>query len=85
MSLVKKIYVPLLGIIVCWIVFVVADTASYFGPFLNRFHPCVQDPMTSFPCSWPYDAAFMGLSIVAGAAFALLLVWKVIQYFRKRS
>jgi len=61
MKLVKEIYVFVLGIIVCFFVFQLANTGRFIGVLINRFSPCVQNPMNSFPCFGIYDIVAIGV------------------------
>ena len=86
MSLFKKIYGLLLGIVACVIVFQMANTARFFGVFINRFFPCVDNPPgTSFPCYGIYDIAVMALAFVAGLVLAGIVIFRLIKSFKIKA
>jgi uncharacterized membrane protein len=84
-ALFKKNYGLLLGIIACVIVFQIADTARFFGAFMNRFFSCAQNPASSFPCYGIYDIAMMIISFVAGLIFVGIVVFRLIQSFKGKA
>lgn len=84
MALIKKIYLPILGIIFCWIIFQMANTVRYFGAFINRFTSCVQEPTTSFPCYGIYDLIMMGIAVVVGLVLLGLTIFRTVQFFRRK-
>jgi hypothetical protein len=81
MRFIGKIWWQICGIVLCWIIFQIAATGRYFGAFVNRFHPCVQDWSTSFPCYGIYDVIVMGLAIILGVTFCGILIFKVVRFF----
>jgi hypothetical protein len=85
MSLFKKIYGLLLGIVACVVVFQMASAARFFGVFINRFFPCVQDPASSFPCYGIYDIAVMALAFVAGLVLAGIVIFRSIKSFKVKA
>ena len=85
MKILKEIWWQLCGIVACWFVASVADTARYFGVFFNQFHPCVQDPLQSFPCYGIYDLVTMGAAIILGLIFLGILIFKIIHFFNFRK
>ena len=52
------------------------------GKLINKFAPCEQNPMNSFPCFGRYDIYFMFLLIVI---FVLSLIIIGIQAYGKRT
>jgi len=69
MDLFKNPYMVIAGIIVCLILFYLANTGKVFGRFINHLSPCVQNPANSFPCFGIYDIAIMILAVVIGVIF----------------
>jgi hypothetical protein len=85
MSLFKKVYGLLLGIVACVIVFQMASTARFFGVFVNRFSPCIQDPASSFPCYGIYDIAVMALAFIVGFILGMIVIFRLIQSFKGKD
>ncbi|HBV58236.1 MAG TPA: hypothetical protein DEB73_03190 [Candidatus Magasanikbacteria bacterium] len=84
MKLVKEIYPFVLGIIVCFFVFQLANTGRFVGVFINRFSPCEQNPMNSFPCFGIYDITAMGIVVIIGIILIVISIYKTIKMFRKK-
>lgn len=84
MKLIKEIYPFTLGIIVCFFVFELANTGRFIGVFINRFSPCVQNPMNSFPCFGFYDIVAMGIAVAIGIILVMVSLYKTIKMFRKK-
>lgn len=80
----KKIYPDLLGIIVCALVFWLANTGQSIGVWVNHFFPCEQYPMNSFPCFGIYDILAMGFAAIVGILFAAISIYKTIKILRKK-
>jgi hypothetical protein len=85
MSLFKKVYGLLLGIIACVVVFQMASTARFFGVFIDRFFPCVQDPASSFPCYGIYDIVVMALVFVVGLILIGIVIFRLIKSFKVKA
>ena len=85
MKLLKEIYPYILGIIGCLIVFQFASTGKFIGAFVNRFSPCEQNPMNSFPCFAVYDIIAMVIAVTLGAVFAAIVLYKTIMFLKSRS
>ncbi len=77
MSLFKKVYDLLLGIIACVIVLLLADTGRFFGVFVNRFFPCVANPAISFPCYGVYDIAVIILAFIVGLVLIGIIIFRL--------
>ena len=76
----KPLYNLIIGIIACGIVFYLAYAGDYFGKFIDRFFPCTQNPMNSFPCFGVYDFYVM---ILAGATGLILLGFLIFKLTHK--
>ena len=70
----KEQYGLVVGIGLCAIIFYLANTGRYFGAWVNNMRPCVQEPMTSFPCYGVYDIGAMIFAVVVGIVLACVLV-----------
>lgn len=60
----KKMTPFIVGIGILFLIASLANTGKYFGLYINRFSPCTQAPMTSFPCYGVYDIAIIIISII---------------------
>jgi len=85
MTLFKKICLPMIGVALCWVIFQMANTARYFGVFINQFTSCVQEPMNSFPCYGVYDLIMMGLAVVIGFVLLAVIIFRTFQFFRRKA
>jgi uncharacterized membrane protein len=83
MKFISKIWWQACGVIVCVVIFQIADTGQYFGFFMNQFHPCVQNLSTSFPCYGIYDVFIMGLAVILGLILLVFLVFRAVRFFKK--
>ena len=54
-------------LVVCIIVFYLANNKNFFGEIINNFMSCVQDPASSFPCYGVYNITAMILAMVIGS------------------
>ena len=67
MNFFKSLEALIIAIIASIIVIYLANSGNVFGKFINKFLPCQQDPVTSFPCYAVYDltiAAIVGLFVL---------------------
>ncbi len=56
------------------------------GPIINRYHPCLQEPASSFPCYGIYDIyAILVLAIALLAALILLLITIIVRKRKKAT
>jgi hypothetical protein len=78
----KKLYAPLLGIIVCIFVFLKANTGRFFGVLINRFFPCVQNPMNSFPCFGIYDIGMMIAALILGIILIGVIIFRLVKLYK---
>jgi len=85
MSLFKKVYGLLLGIVACAIVYLMEGTGLFFGKFVNQFFSCVENPASSFPCYGIYDIAVMALAFVAGLVLAGIVIFRLIKSFKVKA
>ncbi len=85
MNLFKKVYGLLLGIVACVVIFQMARTARFFGVFVDRFFPCIQDPASSFPCYGIYDVVIMALAFMAGFILGVIVIFRLIQSFKGKG
>jgi hypothetical protein len=83
MILFKKVYGLLFGIGVCSVVFQMENMGLFFGAFINRFSPCIQDPMNSFPCYGIYDIGMMAVVLMVGLILSGIVIFRLVQHFRK--
>lgn len=83
MNLLRKLYPPILVIILCLFTFIKAYTGHSIGLFVNNFFPCVQEPMESFPCFGIYDIAAMLLALVLGIVFIGIIIFRIIKFLKK--
>jgi len=59
----------------CAVIFYFESSGGYFGKFINIFFPCVQQPMSSFPCYGVYDVALMTVVAVLGVVCILAFLF----------
>ena len=57
--------------IACVCTIALANSAQTFGVFVNSFYPCVQDPLTSFPC---YGGIDVGIIVIAFILFMFCVI-----------
>jgi hypothetical protein len=74
MKLLRSSYTAFGALVISVLIFKLADTGRYFGKWINTISPCIEDPMTSFPCYLGYDLAMMAVSGVVGILCALALL-----------
>lgn len=67
---------------VCIFVFYLANTGRFFGKFVNKFFPCVQNSANSFPCYGQYDIAVMAIAVIVGIVFLSILLFDLYKLFR---
>ena len=72
-------YALIAGIMVCGALFYLANTGRYFGAWVNKIRPCVQEPMTSFPCYGVYDIGAMIFAVVVGIVLLGVLVFRLFR------
>jgi len=82
MELFKNPYIVTIVVVVCLIVFYLANTGRFFGKFVNKFFPCNQNPANSFPCFGQYDIAVMIVVAIIGVIFLGILVFDLYKLFR---
>jgi hypothetical protein len=84
MNYLKKLYIPVIGAVLSGVAFNLANSARTFGELVNSSFPCVQDPITSFPC---YGWVDLGVAIVAVALFivcTILIVFRLAKLTKSR-
>lgn len=79
MILLKNPIVLVCCIVICIVVFYVANTMNLIGKTINKFFPCNENIITSAPCYAVYDIAAMILSVMLGITFLVMLVLQVIN------
>ena len=73
MIFLKTPYLIVAALVLCAVVFYLANTGKYFGKFINKFFPCEQNPANSLPCFGHYDIYVMiGVALVALVLVAIL-------------
>jgi len=82
MRLFKELYLFILGIIACIVVFLMGNTGQFIGAFINRFFPCEQKPGDSFPCYGIWDIGAMAIAAAAGIALIVISIYRTVKYFR---
>jgi hypothetical protein len=82
MRLFKELYLFILGIIACLVVFLIGNTGHFLGASINNFYPCQQNPQDSFPCYGIWDIGAMAVAAAAGFVLLVISIYKTVQYFR---
>jgi hypothetical protein len=85
MELLKKLCLPIFGILLCVFVFAKANTGRFIGVYLNTLFPCVQEPMNSSPCFGIYDIAAMILATIFGIAFLGISISIAVTFSKNKS
>ena len=85
MKLFKELYLFILGVIACFVVFLIGNTGQFIGAFINRFSPCEQNPGNSFPCYGIYDIGAMAFAVVVGVVLIVISLYKTIEHFRTKT
>jgi hypothetical protein len=82
MEILKNPYTAVTVVIACIVVLYLDNASSFFGKFINRFSPCVQNPAQSAPCYIGYDIALMVFVAVIGFVFFLILIFDLYKMFK---
>ncbi len=78
MTLLKKIYVPLLGIVICLILPWIID----FGSLINKFYPCIEDPTRSVSCTIDYFINAVLVLLFIAAILLGVVIFRIVKLFR---
>lgn len=74
MEIIKNNYGILGVIIICVIVFYLANNNNFFGKIINFIYPCTQNPEASFPCYGQYDILAMIIAVIIAIICFVILV-----------
>lgn len=66
MNFLANPYVVGIVLVICSVIFYLANTGNYFGIFINKYFPCEQNPANSFPCFDQYDVVIMMIAGMIG-------------------
>lgn len=80
----NKIKIPIITAVISVLIFYLEISSTFsIGEITNRYFPCEQNPMNSFPCFGIYDIYFMffliGIFIVS-----LIIIGVIIYKARKK-
>ena len=82
MELLKNPYIAATVVIACIVVFYLDNTSNFFGKFINRFSPCIENPTHSAPCYLGHDISLMIFVAVIGFVFTLILIFDIYKMFK---
>jgi hypothetical protein len=79
----NKIKIPITTAIISAIIFYFEISSNFsIGEVINRYFPCEQNPMNSFPCFGIYDIYFMFLLI---GIFIISLIIIGFQFYKAKK
>ncbi len=82
----NKIKIPIATAIISTIIFYLEISSNFsIGEVINRYFPCKQDPMNSFPCFGIYDIYFMFLLIGIFIVSLIIVGLKIYKAKKNRN
>ena len=74
----KKIKIPVITTIISLLILGIQTFTSFqIGIIIDRYKPCVQNPMSSLPCFYVYD---IYLALFLMGALGISLLWIIIYF-----
>jgi hypothetical protein len=76
--MINKIKTPLVTLIISMIIFLGSRIFSFsFGKIINKYFPCEQNPIYSFPCFGIYDIYFLFFLIGVFILSLIVICYKI--------
>jgi hypothetical protein len=79
MILFKNPLVVITAILVCVVIFYLANTMNFFGKLANKFMPCEENILSSAPCYAGFDIGIMIASALLGITFMVILAIQLLK------